>query len=129
MTIDELFNSKMKLKQGDVIRFHDWGVGGNLVGVIADLPPFKDDPDNRRLNIWRPKAEYYLMSPHIDCIKIIRSFKDLSDPDFKYVKKYVKNELIEILHVASRKGIPYTFNDILPLETPSEQREFKGGVE
>ena len=45
MTIDELFNSKMKLKQGDVIRFHDWGVGGNLVGVIADLPPFEDDPD------------------------------------------------------------------------------------
>lgn len=47
---------KSELKVGDVIRFHDWGVGGRLFGVIVE---HEDDLYRSKLNIWRLKDIFF----------------------------------------------------------------------
>ena len=44
--------NKSDLEIGDVIKFHDWGSGGFLFGIIVEQD---DDLYNSKLNIWRPK--------------------------------------------------------------------------
>lgn len=85
---------KNKLKVGDVIRFHDWGVGERLFGIIVE---YEDDLYHSKLNIWRPKDIYFLQAHGIDKIEIIQSFEKLSE--------YKQRELQEIIKKAQDKNI------------------------
>lgn len=67
---------KSKLKVGDLIRFHNWGCGGFLFGVIIE---YEDDIFPGKLNIWRPRDIYFLMDHGIDAIELIRSEHDVED--------------------------------------------------
>ena len=69
---------KNDLKVGDLIRFHSWGVGGFLFGVIIE---HEDDLYHSKLNIWRPKDIYYLQDHGIDAIELINDIRDVKDYD------------------------------------------------
>ena len=68
--------NKNALEAGDIIRFHDWGVGGFLFGVIIE---HEDELYHSKLNIWRPKDIYFLQAYGIDSIEIIYSLEGLSE--------------------------------------------------
>lgn len=69
---------KSKLKAGDVIRFHDWGVGGFLFGVIIE---YEDELYHSKLNIWRPKDIYFLQAHGIDHIDVIKSVEEIRESE------------------------------------------------
>lgn len=69
---------KRKLKLGDVIRFHDWGVGGFLFGVIIE---YGDELYHSKLNIWRPRDIYFLQSHGIDHIDVIQSMEEIRESE------------------------------------------------
>jgi len=85
---------KNKLKVGDIIRFHDWGVGGYLFGIIVE---YEDDIYHSKQNIWRPKDIYFLQVHGIDNIKLIQSFERLSE--------HLQRELQEIIKLVQDKNI------------------------
>ena len=67
---------KNDLKAGDLIRFHDWGVGGFIFGVIIY---HEDEVYHSKLNIWRPRAVYYLQAHGIDSIDLINDVSNIND--------------------------------------------------
>lgn len=85
---------KSELKVGDIIRFHDWGVGGFLFGIIIEC---EDELYHSKLNIWRPKDIYFLQSHGIDNIEIIYSLEELSE--------YKLCDLQDIIKKAQDKNI------------------------
>lgn len=85
---------KSELKVGDVIRFHDWGIGGRLFGIIVKQ---EDDLYHSKLNIWRPKDIYFLQAYGIDNIELIQSFEGFSE--------HKQRELREIIEKAHDKNI------------------------
>ena len=85
---------KSELKVGDVIIFHDWGIGGRLFGIIVE---HEDDLYHSKLNIWRPKDIYFLQAHGIDNIELIQSFEGLSE--------HKQCELQEIIEKAQDKNI------------------------
>lgn len=88
--------NKNALEVGDVIRFHDWGVGGNLFGIIFE---YEDDLYHSKLNIWRPKDIYFLHAHGIDNIEIIQSLEGLSEfkqHDLNDIIKKAQNENIKV---------------------------------
>ena len=94
---------KKSLKAGDVIRFHDWGNGSILIGIIVK-EKLEDDYYDNEYNIWRSRDMYYLMSHGIDCIKIIKNLDDLDESE-----EYLKGEVFSVLCAAKSHGIKYNF--------------------
>lgn len=95
--------NKSDLKVGDVIKFHDWGVGGFLFGIIVE---HEDDLYCSKLNIWRPKDIYFLQAHGIDNIELIASEKDVKE----YVKEYEMEDFLDLIKGAQEKGISYKLN-------------------
>lgn len=85
---------KSELKLGDVIKFHDWGVGGFLFGVIIE---YEDELYHSKLNIWRPRDIYFLQAHGIDNIEVIHSLEGLSE--------YKLHDLQDIIKKARDKNI------------------------
>lgn len=79
---------KSELKVGDIITFHDWGVGGRLFGIIVE---HEDELYHSKLNIWRPKDIYFLLAHGIDNIEVIHSFEGLSEYKLHDLKDVIKN--------------------------------------
>lgn len=79
--------NKNVLEAGDVIRFHDWGVGGYLFGVIIE---YEDNLYHSKLNIWRPRDIYFLQAYGIDNIEVIQSLEDLSEYNLYELRDIIK---------------------------------------
>lgn len=92
----ENYISKKGLKRGDIVVFHDWGSGGSKIGIIVEKI-LKDDPWKSNLNIWRPKEMYFLMSPTIDHITVIK----VNDA----LKSYQQREFVSVIDEAKKKHI------------------------
>lgn len=86
--VENNINLKHNLQIGDVIRFHDWTSGSFLIGVVYNHE-----------TIWRPLAVYPIWSKGIDGIRVIKEKSDLEE--------YQHNDLINLLTVASSRGIQY----------------------
>lgn len=78
--------NKTILKVGDLIRFHDWGCGGFLFGVIIE---YTDDLFASEINIWRPNCIYYLQSHGIDSIEIIDKIEDVKEKELQRFKEFI----------------------------------------
>lgn len=87
---------KPKLKVGDIIKFHSWGVGGFLFGIIVE-------DAEEGIVIWRPKTAYSLKIGGIDNITIIKKKTDIEDYEFHDL-------LVEVIIPADTIGIHYNFN-------------------
>ncbi len=85
---------KKELKIGDVISFHDWGIGEQLFGIIID---YEDELYHSKLNIWRPKDIYFLQAHGIDNIEVIHSLEGISE--------YKLRDLQDIIKMAQDKNI------------------------
>lgn len=79
---------KSELKKGDVIRFHDWGVGGYLFGIIIE---YEDELYHSKLNIWRPRDIYFLQAHGIDNIEVIHSLEGLSEYELRDLQDIINN--------------------------------------
>lgn len=87
---------KSKLKVGDIIKFHSWGVGGFLFGIIVE-------DAEEGIIIWRPKTTYSLKIGGIDNITIIEKKEDIEDYKFHDL-------LAKVVEPADKIGIHYNFN-------------------
>lgn len=76
-------NIEDTLKPGDIIRFHNWFVGGFLFGVIK-----KSEIDTNKLEIWRKKRTFCLQD--VDAITIIKTIDDIQN-----YEKYAFNQFIQ----------------------------------
>lgn len=85
---------KNELKAGDVISFHDWGVGGRLFGIIVE---HEDELYHSKLNIWRPRDIYFLLAHGIDNIELIHSLEEF--------REYELRDLQDIIKKAQEKNI------------------------
>lgn len=65
---------KNDLKIGDLIRFHNWGIGGFLFGVIVEC---EEDYYHNKVNIWRTRSSYSLND--VDAIELIEKIEDVKD--------------------------------------------------
>lgn len=66
---------KSKLKVGDLIWFHNWGVGGFLFGVIVEC---EEEPrTHNTVRIWRVRSNFSLNS--VDGIELIEKIEDVKD--------------------------------------------------
>ena len=65
---------KSILKVGDLIWFHNWGVGGFLFGVIVECD---EDYYHNTIGIWRAKSSFSLDA--IDGIELIKKIEDVED--------------------------------------------------
>lgn len=87
---------KSKLKVGDIIKFHSWGVGEFLFGIIVE-------DAEEGIIIWRPKTTYSLKIGGIDNITIIEKKEDIEDYEFHDL-------LAKVVEPADKIGIHYNFN-------------------
>lgn len=87
---------KPKLKVGDIIKFHSWGVGGFLFGIIVE-------DTEEGIAIWRPKTTYSLKIGGIDNITIIKKKEDIEDYEFHDL-------LAEVVKPADAIGIHYSYS-------------------
>lgn len=79
--------NKNDLKVGDVIRFHHWGSGGFLFGIIIEQ---EDDLYHSKLNIWRPKDIYYLQGHGVDNITLIKDKADIKEYEIEDFQDLIK---------------------------------------
>lgn len=89
--------NKSELKSGDFIRFHDWGTGSFLFGIIvkdANDTLYKSD-----INIWRPRDKYFLLSHGIDNIELIKNESDIKD--------YEEDEFKDLIREAQYNNVYY----------------------
>lgn len=70
--------NKDELKIGDLIKFHNWAVGGFLFGVIV---PYKDEWYQKDVCIWRPRRLYSLCES--DGISVINNNNDIKDHEIR----------------------------------------------
>lgn len=87
MVDKDLIMKKNDLEIGNVIRFHDWGTGGFLFGIIIQ---HEDDLYHSKLNIWRPKDIYYLQAHGIDDIALIKDTTDINEYELYDFRNLVK---------------------------------------
>ena len=67
--------NKNELKIGDVIRFHNWGVGGFLFGLITEC---EEEPrTHNTTHIWRARSHFSLNN--VDAITLIENIKDIKE--------------------------------------------------
>ena len=65
--------NKNELKIGDIIRFHNWGVGGFLFGLIAEC---EEEPHTHNMtHIWRARSHFSLND--VDTITLIENIEDI----------------------------------------------------
>ena len=65
--------NKNELKIGDIIRFHNWGVGGFLFGLIAEC---EEEPHTHNMtHIWRARSQFSLND--VDAITLIENIEDI----------------------------------------------------
>ena len=64
---------KNKLKVGDVIRFHNWGVGGFLFGLITECK--EEERTHNTIHIWRARSHFSLND--VDAITLIEKIEDV----------------------------------------------------
>ena len=83
--------NEMHLKSGDLVRFHDWGSGGYLFGLIMEK---EDEIYHSKLNIWRPMDLYYLQAHGIDDVMVIDSLDKVEDYELSEFKDFLQ-ELIK----------------------------------
>lgn len=88
--------NKEDLEIGDVIRFHDWGNGGFLFGIIIEQ---EVKPFHGKLNIWRPLALYALQQHGIYGITLIKAEED--------VNEYELHEFRELIEEARNSSVYY----------------------
>lgn len=79
-----------KLKSGDVIYFHNWGVGGFLFGIIIRA-------DNNELKVWRARSKFCI--DDIDAVELIKSAVD--------TKGYLLHDLQDIINDAKANNIDF----------------------
>lgn len=79
---------KDDLEIGDVIRFHDWGVGGFLFGIMIEQ---EDHLCHSKLNIWRPIDIYYLQAHGIDEITLIKNETDINAYELHDFQDLIRN--------------------------------------
>lgn len=80
--------NKKDLNVGDIIRFHDWGVGGFLFGIIVE---YEDDLYHSNLNIWRPKDIYYLQAHGIDEIMLVKNEEGVKEYELHDFQDLIRN--------------------------------------
>jgi len=78
-----------------VIRFHDWGSGGFLFGIIIEQ---EDNLYYSKFNIWRPKDIYYLQGHGIDNITVIKDVDAV-------VKEYEIEEFQDLIKAAQERNV------------------------
>ena len=83
-----------KLKVGDLIRFHNWGVGGFLFGVIVKCK-------EKGCRIWRARSSFSLND--VDGIELIEKVED--------VKDYALHDLQDFLNDVNEHGIYCNFGN------------------
>lgn len=94
---------KSKLKVGDIIKFHSWGVGGFLFGIIVEDAEEGIIIWRPGIIIWRPKTTYSLKIGGIDNITIIKKKEDIEDYEFHDL-------LAKVVKPADKIGIHYNYN-------------------
>lgn len=87
---------KEDLHIGDIIRFHCWGNGGFLFGIIIEQ---EVKLFTGKLNIWRPLAMYALQQHGIDGITLIK--------DESNVNEYELHDLRDLIKEAQNRGVYY----------------------
>lgn len=92
------------LKAGDLIYFHNWGIGGFIFGVVSE--------NEDGLYVWRPKSNYALES--VDAIEIIENIED--------VKSFALYDLIEFLDEIKRNNIVYNYDRYFEPEYEKAER-------
>lgn len=77
---------KSKLKVGDIIQFHNWGMGGFLFGLITEC---EEEPyTHNTTHIWRVRDCFSLNN--VDAITLIEKIED--------VKNYELHEFQDFLN-------------------------------
>lgn len=94
--MESKLKEKLKLKAGDIIKFHNWGVGGFLFGIIVE-------DAEEGIAIWRPKTTYSLKIGGIDNITIVKKKTDIEDYEFRDL-------LAEVIKPADTIGIHYNYS-------------------
>lgn len=84
---------KNKLKVGDLILFHNWGIGGFLFGVIVECED--------GYNIWRSKSNFSL--DNVDGIELIEKVED--------VKDYALHDFHDFINDINEHGIYCNFEN------------------
>lgn len=79
---------KSKLKQGDVIWFYNYGIGGFLFGIIIE-------DENKGLIVWRPRCEYSIDNIH--AVELIQNIDD--------VKIYALDDFQKIMEEARKRNL------------------------
>lgn len=64
---------KTELKIGDIIRFHNWGMGGFLFGLITEC---EEEPlTHNMIHIWRSRSHFSLND--VDTITLVERIEDV----------------------------------------------------
>ena len=92
----KLKENKTELKPGDLIFFHNWGVGGFLFGIVIENDE-KDEYYHNKLKVWRARSTFCI--EEIDNIELIQSLND--------VKDYALYDFHEFIKDAKEKNINF----------------------
>ena len=90
------------LKVGDLIYFHNWGIGGFIFGVVSE--------NENGLYVWRPKSNFALES--IDSIEVIEKIED--------VKSFALHDFIEFLDEAKKNNIVHNYDSCSEMDYEKE---------
>ena len=91
-------NNTNMLKPGDIIRFHNWGVGGFLFGVITECE--KEPHTENTIHIWREKSTFSLNN--VDNIELIEKIEDVQD--------YTLHDFYDFLNDMKKNNISNNFD-------------------
>ena len=89
---------KSKLKVGDLIWFHNWGVGGFLFGVVMELE--EEDYYHNKMGIWRARSRFSIND--VDGITLIEKIED--------VKNYALHDFEDFLNDVKEYGVFCNFS-------------------
>ena len=73
--------NKIELKPGDLIFFHNWGVGGFLFGIVIENDK-KDEYYHNKLKVWRARSTFYF-GPYLK--EIIKNRNTLNFQSWTFV--------------------------------------------
>ena len=79
--------NKNELKIGDIIRFHNWGVGGFLFGLITEC---EEEPcTHNTTHIWRARSHFSLNN--VDAITLIENIEDIKEYELHDFKSFLND--------------------------------------
>lgn len=90
---------KADLRIGDVIRFHCWGNGGFLFGIIVEQ---EVKPFSGKQNIWRPLEMYALQQHGIDEITLIKDESDVNEYELHDFRDLIRESVDKNIHFNMR---------------------------